>query len=157
MAVQRGDVEALDAHGRRVEGERALELEQRLVGAVIGVARAHHVAHERVAGVGRRHVQEVALLAALRVVDVAGAPALLGEPLREELGVRKVDVHVNLGGNICRLVVVALEEAALKLDLPHVGALVEDELDRAHRAALAHHEDAGSADGLLAVEAYEVE
>ena len=96
MAVERRDVEALDAHGRRVEGKRALELQQRLVGAVVRVARAHHVAHERMAGVGGRHVQEVALLAALRVMDVAGAPALLGKPFREELGVRQVYVHVHL-------------------------------------------------------------
>jgi hypothetical protein len=109
------------------------------------------------AGVGGRHVQEVALLAPLGVMDVAGAPALLGKPFREELGVRQVYVHVHLGGDICRLVVVALEEAALQLDLPHVGALVENKLYRAHRAALAHHEDAGRADGLLAVEANEVE
>ncbi len=40
---------------------------------------------------------------------------------------------------------------------PHVRALVENELDGAHRAALAHHKDAGRADGLLAVEADKVE
>ena len=73
VAVEGQDVEASTMHGRRVEGKCALELQQRLVGAVVRVARAHHVAHERMTGVGDRHVQEMALLAALGVMDVAGA------------------------------------------------------------------------------------
>ena len=105
------------------------------------------------AGVGSRHVKQMALLTPLGVMDAADAPALLGKPVGEKRSIRQININVNLGGNVGRLVVVALEEASLELDLPHVGALVEDELDRAHRAALAHHEDAGCADGLLAVEA----
>ena len=155
-AVKRRDVEALDAHGRGVKRERALKLEQRLVGAVVGIARPHHVARERVVRVVAGHVEQMPLLASLGTVEVTGAPSLLGEPLPHHLGVGQVDREVDLGGDVGRLVVVALDEAADELLLGDVEPLVEDELDRAHRAALAHDEDAGGRDGLLAIDADEV-
>ena len=157
VPVQRGDVEALDPHRRRVEGERALQLQQRLVGAIVGIARAHHVAHQGVPGVLGGHVEQAALLAALRAPQAAAAPALLGEPPGDELGVGQLAGQVDLRGDVGGLVVVALDKARHELLLAHVEALVEDELRRADRAALAHHEDAGAADGLLAVEADEVQ
>ena len=151
------DVEALDTQRRRVERQRALQLQQRLVGAVVGVPGAHHVAHERMAGVPGAHVEQPALLAALRTVQDALAPALLAEPLAYQLGIGKVDSEVDLGGDVCRLVVVALHKARDQLLLGHVEALVQDELAGAHRAALAHHEHAGARDGLLAVEPDQVD
>ena len=51
MPVQGGYVEALYAHGRRVQRQGALQLKEGLVGAVVCIARAHHVAHEGVTGV----------------------------------------------------------------------------------------------------------
>ena len=157
MAVKRRDVEALDAHWRRVEGKCALELQQRLVGAVVRVARAHHVAHERVPGVRGGHVEQAALLAALRSPQPHGVPALLGEPSLDELRVLELRGQVHLGRHVGRLVVVALEEAGDELLLPRVESLVEHELDGANGAALPHGEDARAADGLLAVEADKVE
>ena len=151
--MQGGDVEALYAHGRGVQRKRALELEQGLVGAVVGIAGAHHVAHEGVARVGGGHVKKTLLLATLRAVEAAEVPTLLREPALQDLRVGEVAGEADLGGDVGRLVVVALEEAALELLLPHVQALVEDELHGADDATLAHHEDAGGADGLLAVHA----
>ena len=156
VPVQGRDVEALDAHGRGVQGKRALELHEGLVRAVVRVAGADHVAHEGVPGVGAGHLEQVLLLAALRAVETDVMAALLGEPAGDDVAVRERDGEADLGGDVGRLVVVALDEAGLELVLAHVGALVQDELDRADRAALAHHEDAGAADGLLAVEADEV-
>ena len=121
--------------------------------AVVGIAGAHHVAHEGVARVGGGHVKKTLLLAALRAVEAAEVPALLREPALQDLRVGEIAGEADLGGDVGRLVVVALEEAALELLLPHVQALVEDELHGADDAALAHHEDAGGADGLLAVHA----
>lgn len=132
--VQGGDVEALYAHGRGVQRKRALELEQGLVGAVVGIAGAHHVAHEGVTRVGGSHVKKTLLLAALRAVEAAEVPALLREPALQDLRVGEVAGETDLGGDVGRLVVVALEEAALELLLPHVQALVEDELHGADDA-----------------------
>ena len=93
-------------------------------GAVVGVSRAHHVAHEGVPRVGGGHVEQVALLAALRAVEAHGAPALLGKPPLDDLGVLELHVEVDLGGDVRRLVVVALEESRGELLGAHVGALV---------------------------------
>ena len=155
--MQRGDVEALDAQRRRVERERALELQKRLVGAVVGIARAHHVAVERVVGVGRRHLQQMALLAALRDVHATDAATARGQPLGDELGVGELQRHADLCGHVGRLAVVALDEALDELLLAHVGALVEHELAGTDHATLADHKHAGGGYGLLAVEAHRVE
>ena len=109
------------------------------------------------AGVGLGHLEQAALLAALGAVQAHAATALLAEPASDDVGVGELDREANLRGDVGGLIVVALDEAGLQLVFAHVGALVEDELDRADRAALSHDEDAGAADGLLAVEADEVE
>ena len=64
---------------------------------------------------------------------------------------------VDLVGDVSRLVVVALHEGFGELGLGDIEALVEDELDRTDGPAFAHDEDAGSRDGLLAVEADEID
>ena len=156
-AVDGRDVEALDAHGWRVEGEGALELEQRLVGALVLVARAKLVAGEVVARVVGAHLGELGLLAALRHVDHHGTAAPGRKPALEGLGVRGHGGHVHLERDVARLVVVALHEAADELLLVHVKALVEHELAGTAHAALAHHEDAGARDGLLAPKADHVD
>ena len=109
------------------------------------------------AGVGLGHLEQAALLAALGAVQAHAATALLAEPAGDDIGVGKLGRDADLRRDVGGLVVVALDEAGLQLVFAHVGALVEDELDGSDRAALAHDEDAGAADGLLAVEADEVE
>ena len=116
-----------------------------------------HVAHEGVTRVGRGHVEQVALLATPGTMKAHGAPALLGKPPGDDVCVGELAIEVHLRRDVRRLVVVALHKAGDELLLPHVQTLVQDKLHRAHRAPLAHHEDAGAADGLLAVDPDEVE
>ena len=152
-AVQGGDVETLDPHRRRIEGQGALELEQGLVGAVVGVARADHVAVEGMAGVAGGHLEQADLVAPARDVQAADVAALVGQPLPHHVGVGQNRGQVDLGRDVGGLVVVALEEALGQLHLVHIHALVQDELGAADHAPLAHDEDAGRADRLLAGEA----
>ena len=86
------------------------KLQEGLVGAVVGVAGAHHVAHEHVPGVALGHLHEAVLLAALRAMQARDAPALAGEPLPDHLGIRQIDGEIDLGGDVGGLVVVALDE-----------------------------------------------
>ena len=79
--MERGDVKALDAQGWPVKCECALQLEERLVSPLVSIARAYHVAHEGMAGVSCRHLEEVSLLAALGPVDATDTPTLVREPL----------------------------------------------------------------------------
>ena len=156
-AMQGRDVEALDAKRRPIEGKGAFQLEKCLVGAVVRIARANHVAHEGMAGVFLRHLKQGALLATLRTMQTAHAAALVGKPLAQDVGVGQLLCQVDLGRNVGRLVEVALDEALRELFLAHVEALVEHELVGTHHAPLAHAEDASAADGLLAIEAHRVE
>ena len=152
-----GDVEALDAKRRRGQGQGALQLKQGLVGAVVCIAGAHHVAKQRMAGVSLRRLEQVVLLAALGAVQAAHAAALGGKPLPYHLAVFKLAGDVDLCGDIRRLVVIALDKALYELFFRDVEALVQNELAGALRAALADYKDAGPGDGLLAVEADDVD
>ena len=104
------DVKALDAHGRRVQGQGTLKLEQRLVGAVVGIAGLDHVAAQRPARVVLRLEQQVVLLATNGTVHLARTAALVRQPAPQKLGVLQVLGDVDLRGNVGRLVIVALEE-----------------------------------------------
>ena len=79
VALVVGDVVALDAVGWGGQGERLLDLGERGggVAAVGHPADALHV--ERLVGVLRGHFDEASFLAALRVADLDGAAAFLGE------------------------------------------------------------------------------
>ena len=152
-----GDVEALNAQGRRGKRKCAFELQQCVVGALVGIARAHHKAHERMASVGLRQIEQFHLFAALGHMDghLAGAP--FRQPRLQQLGiVRQLAVDAHLVGHVGAGGVVALEEACDKLLLPHVESLVEHELAATARAALAHGKHLHPGDGLLAVKAHNV-
>jgi hypothetical protein len=157
LAVDGGDVEALDAQRRLVERQRALELEEGLVGAPVLVAGPERVAHEHVAGVGLGELLEVPLLAPLRDVHHHLPAVALGEPRGELVGVLDGHGEVDLERQVARRGVVALREAGAELLLPHVEALVEHELAGSADPSLADDEDAGGGDGLLAPEADDVE
>jgi hypothetical protein len=90
------------------------------------------------------HLEEIALLASLRPMKTADVSPLLREPLRDVLPVRQLYRDIDLGGDVCSLVVVALDEGLGKLGLGDIEALVEDEFDGTDRPAFAHDEDAGA-------------
>jgi hypothetical protein len=69
------------------------------------------------------HLEEIALLASLRPMKAADVPPLLREPLRDVLPVRQLYRDIDLGGDICSLVVVALDEGLGKLGLGDIKAL----------------------------------
>ena len=152
-----GDVEALDAQGRRGKRKRAFELQQRVVGPLVGIARAHHEAHEGMAGVGLRQIEQLLLLAALGHMDghLAGAP--LRQPGLQQLGVvGQLAGDAHLVGHVGTGGVIALEEACDKLLLPHIEPLVKHKLAATARATLAYGEHLHAGDGLLAIEADDV-
>ena len=152
-----GDVEALDAQGRRGKRKRAFELQQRVVGALVGIARAHHKAHESMVGVGLRQIEQLLFLAALGHMDghLAGAP--FRQPRLQQLGVvGQLAGDAHLVGHVGTGGVIALEEACDKLLLPHVEPLVEHKLAATARATLTDGEHLHASDGLLAIEADDV-
>ena len=151
------NIEALNAQGRCGQRERAFELKQRLVGAVIRIARTHHVAHEGMTGIALGGLEQMALLATLRTMKMALMPAFLGEPRPQELSIGKVDGHVHLGRDVCRLVVLALDEAGDELLLINIEPLVEDDsqVRTVRPSRTTNH--AGACDGLLAIKPYEVD
>lgn len=146
------DIEALDAQGRHRQRKSALQLQKRLIGAVVGIPGAHHVAHERVSGVSLGSLEQTMLLATLRAMHAAHAASSLGKPCPDELSVRKLACHVHLGGNVRGLIVIALDEASDELLLRYIEPLVQDEFAASLHSTVAHHEDAGPRDGLLAEE-----
>ena len=56
-AMQRGNIEALDTHRRLGQCQSTLELQKCLIGAVVGIARAHHVAHKGMTGIFGCHIE----------------------------------------------------------------------------------------------------
>ena len=141
LAVQRRDVVALDAQRRCRQRERALELQERGVEALLVVARADLEAHERVARVVLGEVEEVAALGSLRdgEPDAGGALGAHGrQPLLDRLGVFGQLGQDDLARDVGRVGVVAQQEAVDELGQRHVEALVEHELVAEQHAALAH-------------------
>ena len=151
-SMQRRDIEALDTHRRRRQRQRAFELQERLIGAVVSVPRSHHVAHEGMARIFGCHIEQTVLFATLRPMEMAGTLALACKPLPQRLRILKLDREVYLSWNISRLVVIALKKARLELFLVNIKTLVENELAGANCSALANDEDASGGDGLLAIE-----
>ena len=151
------DIEAFDTKRRRIERKRAFQLQQCLVGAVIGISGAHHIAHEGMAGIAHAHLHQPMLLAALRTMENAFAAALLTQPLANNRGVFHIAGNIDLCGNIRGLVVVALDESRDELLLVHVKALIQNEFARTNRTALAHHKNAGARDSLFTVETDQVD
>ena len=109
------------------------------------------------AGVSLRRLEQVVLLAALGAVQAAHAAALGGKLYPYQLAVFMLAGDIDLCGDIRRLVVIALDEALYELFFRDVEALVQNELAGALRAALADYKDAGPGDGLLAVEADDID
>ena len=103
------------------------------------------------------HIEQTVLFAALRPMEMAGAFALARKPLPQRLCILKLDRKVDLSWNISRLVVIALKKARLELFLVDIKALIENELTGSNRSALAHDKDAGGRDGLLAIEADDID
>ena len=156
-AVQRRDIETLDAQRRRRQRQRTFELQERLIGAIVSIPRAHHVAHEGMARIFGSHIEQAVLFAALRPMEMARAFALARKPLPQRFGILKLDRKIDLGWNISRLVVIALKKARLKLFLVDIQALIEDELTSSNRSALANDKDTGGRDSLFAIEADDVD
>ena len=155
-----GDVEALDAHGRLVQGQCALQLQKRVVDALVVVVRAHLVAHERVLRVRLGHTHELGLLALLRRGDAhlrpVGAGQLFGEPCLHGglvLGLVAQDdlVRDGRGG-----IVVAQQEHVQEVVVGHVLAAVEHELVGVDDAPFAHHEHVHPGHRLLAEQTHDV-
>ena len=96
LAMDGRDVEALDPHGRGVQGKRALQLEKRLVGTLVVVAGAQLVAHQGMTGVVGRHLRQMGLLATLRHVDRDLAAAAAAQPLGDGIGVGRGHGNVDL-------------------------------------------------------------
>ena len=140
--MQRRDIEALDTHRRRRQRQRAFELQERLIGAVVSVPRSHHVAHEGMARIFGCHIEQTVLFATLRPMEMAGTLALACKPLPQRLRILKLDREVYLSWNIGRLVVIALKKARLELFLVNIKTLVKNELAGANCSALANDEDA---------------
>ena len=97
------------------------------------------------------------LLTALRTMEDAFTAALLAEPLAHNLSIFQVAGHIDFRRNIRGLVVVALDESGNEFLLIHIETLVQNELASANRAPLAHDENAGARNGLLAVETDQVD
>ena len=158
--VNRRDVEALDAHGRRVERKRALELQQRIVHALVLVVRAHLVAHERVLRVRLRHVDKRRLLPLLRSCEAHFRPVrareLLGKPRLHRLFVLGQLPYDDLVGNGSGRVVVAQQEVMEKVLVGNVAPAVQDELVGVDDAPLADDEHVRARDRLLAEKAHDV-
>ena len=108
-------------------------------------------------GVALGHLQQAVLLATLRAVQAAHAPPLARQPLPHHVRIRQLDRKVDLMGDVGRLIVVTLNEAGCQLDLIDVEALVQDKLAGSLHAPLAHDEHASTGDGLLTIEADEVQ
>ena len=91
LAMNSGDIKALDAQGRPIERERAFELEQCCIDALIVIVAACFVAHEHMARVCVRHLQERRTLPPLGNDEVhlgtIGARKLFGEPLFDDRAV----------------------------------------------------------------------
>ena len=82
-----------------------------MIGAVVSVPRSHHVAHEGMARIFGCHIEQTALFATLRPMEMAGTLTLARKPLPQRLRILKLDGKVDLSWNISRLVVIALKKA----------------------------------------------
>ena len=155
--MQRRDIEALDTHRRRRQRQRAFELQERLIGAVVSVPRSHHVAHEA----WRAFLDAISSKRCFsprcglwRWQERSRLPASHSP---QRLRILKLDREVYLSWNIGRLVVIALKKARLELFLVNIKTLVKNELAGSNRSTLTHDKDASGGDGLLAIETDDID
>ena len=156
-AMQRRDIKALDTHRRRRQCQRAFELQERLIGAVVGIPRAHHIAHKGMASIFRCHIEQAVLLTPLGPMEMAGTLTLACKPLPQRFCVLKLNREIDLSWNISCLIVIAFKKTRLELLLVNIQALIENKLTGSNRSALTHDKDAGGRDGLLAIEADDID
>src|SRR5262249_1703845 len=100
-ALNRGDVEALDAARERGQREHMLQRFERVVLRGLRLVEARLV---RDAGVSVREIDEAALLAALRHDDAHAASGAIGKPRLEGVAIVRLGRHVNLGRRAAQLV-----------------------------------------------------
>ena len=95
-------IESTDTVENDAQRQRAFELQERLIGAVVSVPRSHHVAHEGMARIFGCHIEQTVLFATLRPMEMAGTLALACKPLPQRLRILKLDREVYLSWNISR-------------------------------------------------------